>query len=616
MMQRNTNERGSSFIAMMIIVSALGVAGMTYLNSSSNVIRGANRKASEVKLTQICDAGGQAALRSYWRTFRQNQNFNSLDTLGSTASENNPTGVVSGSVTGVGRYSAGIVWFRRPEGDSYTRQVTIRVAGWIDKNNNGLMDVNEAVKVVDIRSSFQLTRSQVFDYTYFVNNYGWMSGFGQNDLVVNGDMRANGDFSFTSGTPTVNGTIIATANEKLGSGAAGLITGLPVKWNNDSYNSASAGGSADNEARWRQGYSESKYGAKTASSYLNIRDVLFDTLAEIQSDRIVGSSILDSDGARSWVKENANVTPTVTTLDTAASQEVIMPDLSDISDYQALSSGYIDNLATFKDGTPNPNAGQGAWVEVWDSATSTYNRISVNGYVNGSAVLVGTEANPIRIHGPVTFAQDVVIKGTVQGQGTLYSGRNVHIVGSLRYKNKPDFRGNNATVIDQRNQKADLLGLAARGSVIMGNPSTFNDLTLGYMSPPFTKSRKDDNGNVVPAFNGTETDSTGRMRYQSVISDEVMNTISEGINQIDAVIYTNFLGGGNLGTSGGGLTINGSIISRDEAMVVWSLPMRMNYDTRIRERASDQKPLIDIKLPRSPVLLRSSWQDRGVSYGY
>jgi len=37
----------------------------------------------------------------------------------------------------------------------------------------------------------------------------------------------------------------------------------------------------------------------------------------------------------------------------------------------------------------------------------------------------------------------------------------------------------------------------------------------------------------------------------------------------------------------------------------------MNYDSRIREREITQTPLIDLQLPRSPVMLRSTWQDRG-----
>jgi hypothetical protein len=135
------------------------------------------------------------------------------------------------------------------------------------------------------------------------------------------------------------------------------------------------------------------------------------------------------------------------------------------------------------------------------------------------------------------------------------------------------------------------------------------------MSPPFTKDRRDENGNLIPAFNANDTDSSGRKKYQSVISDTTMNNMAEGINQIDAVMYTNFVGGGNLGTAGGGVGINGTIISRDEAMIIYSLPMTMNYDSRVKERSLTQKPLVDIKLPRSPVLMKSTWQDRGTSYG-
>jgi hypothetical protein len=49
-------------------------------------------------------------------------------------------------------------------------------------------------------------------------------------------------------------------------------------------------------------------------------------------------------------------------------------------------------------------------------------------------------------------------------------------------------------------------------------------------------------------------------------------------------------------------------------MVVWSLPMRMNYDTRIHERSLTQTPLIDVDLPRSPSVTPTTWQDRGFNW--
>jgi hypothetical protein len=290
-----------------------------------------------------------------------------------------------------------------------------------------------------------------------------------------------------------------------------------------------------------------------------------------------------------------------------------MPDLSDLSYYQNLSQTFVDANTTYSDGSANPYAGQGAWVEVWNSAASRYDRISTNGLVSGSAVLVGTSTRPIKLHGPVTVSQDVVIKGTIQGQGSLYAGRNVHIVGSIKYANAPNFSGTNMTTIEQSNEKKDFLGLAARASIIMGNPVTLSGTALSYMCPPFTHGRYDENGNYIPPFDARLTDSTGRKKYQSVVSDTTVNSIAEGVNQIDAILYTNFVGGGDVGTAGSGCAVNGSIISKDEAIIAWSTPIRMNYDNRIRERGLSKQPLIDIQLPRSPTLLRSTWQDRGFS---
>ncbi len=50
--------------------------------------------------------------------------------------------------------------------------------------------------MLDQTIDLALSRSAVSDYAYFVNNYGWMYGFDNEQLVVNGDMRSNGDFEF------------------------------------------------------------------------------------------------------------------------------------------------------------------------------------------------------------------------------------------------------------------------------------------------------------------------------------------------------------------------------------------------------------------------------------
>lgn len=607
-------QRGNALLAVFGILMLLGVGSSTFISRATQSLRTSHRQMRDVQSTHLCEAGVQAVLRSLWRPFKINQNFNDMGTRCALASVNTPGAATSGTIPGVGAYSAGVIRYTEP--DSYSRVLTVRSVGWVDRDEDGVLDDDEARKVVDVSARYELARSQVFDYTYFVNNYGWMDGFGVNDLIVNGDMRANGNFTITNGSPTINGSIYAAMNDKLTPKAQGLINAPPVKWSNGTYAANSA-----TRARWRQSYNSANHGAKGTAEYENWRDFVFDTDGNVVGTRTSGSVLGDANGYRGWNRTSVGGAVTQTTLDTSPTEEVIMPDLSDITYYTSLSTNYVDTKQFYGDGTANPYFGQGAWVEIWDQSLSSgagaYKRIDTNGVVNGSAALIGTSSKPIKIHGPVTFTQDCLIKGYVQGQGTVYTGRNVHIVGSIRYKNEPDFRGSNMTTVDRANEKKDMLALAARGSVIMGNVTTFtNSYPLQYMTPPFTKGRYDENGNWIPPYNANEIDSTGTKRYKSVMGDSYLNSIAEGINQIDAVLYTNFVGGGNIGTGGGGVTFNGSIISKDEAMVVFSLPMYMNYDTRIRERTLTSNPLIDLQLPRSPVMLRSTWQDRGFSMGY
>lgn len=611
---RRKKQRGTALITTFLMMSLIAVAGVTYIQSSTQSVRISVRQTQEVQLTHVCEAGIQSCLRNLWRPFKINQNFTAMDDACTGASSGSPHASIMGDMDGTGKFSAGVIAYSSPNNSTYERIAVVRAVAWIDSNNDNVCQATEPQKIVDVSANFRLSRSQVFDYTYFVNNYGWMDGFSETDLIVNGDMRANGNFNFSNGVPTINGSVIAANNDKLSPPAAGLVlyngssvNAAPVKWTNTNY-STQAGA----KAQWRQAYDATKHGARGSSQYELWRDFIFDSDASIQNNRLAGAAIQDASGARSWSRTTTGTNPVINLLDQTPTEEVVMPDLSDLNYYQNLSANYIDTKATYTDGTANPNYQEKAWVKTWNTSTNSYQTITTNGVLTGSAALIGTSAHPIMVHGPVTFTQDAVITGYVQGQGTIYTGRNVHIVGSIFYKNPPDFRGNDMQAIDNSNEKKDMVALAARGSVIMGDVSQFtNSYPLQYMTPPFTHGRYDDNGNWIPPFDANVVDSTGFKKYQSVMGNSYIHSISSGINQMDAILYTNFVGGGNIGTGGGGVTFNGSIISKDEAMVVFSLPMRMNYDNRIRERSLTQTPLIDLQLPRSPIMLRSTWQDRG-----
>lgn len=606
--RKKKSDRGVVLFVMLGVMFLISVAAAEYVQNSTQSYRNANSSVKEIQTTNLCEGGIQSILLNMWTPFKVNQNFLSMDPQCIGASVANPKNGVTGTIPGVGAYSAAVIGYSQP--DNFDRVVTVRCVAWIDLNNNGILDPGEPFKTVDVQSTFSLQRSQVFDYTYFVNNYGWMDGFGINDLIVNGDMRSNGDFSFTNGSPTVNGSVYAANNQKLVPPAVGLVNEMPYKQTNSTYATAEA-----LDTRMRQAYNSGTMGAYTSAQYKNWQGYVFDTNASIVNNQVNGAAIGDSRGIQQWQNTGSGGI-TSSMIDSTPTKEVVMPDLSNLSYYQNNSSSYVDTKQYYGDGTPNPNFGQGAFLQIWNSSLNAglggYQTVTTNGNYNGSIALIGSALHPIIVHGPITISQDAAIKGNVSGQGTIYTGRNVHIVGSIVYENPPNFQGSDPNAINNSNEKKDMLGLAARGSVIMGDVSQFtNSYPLQYMTPPFTHARYDDYGNLIPAYNATNHDSTGNMLYQSTLGNSYIHSIASSVNQIDAVLYTNFVGGGDIGTGGGGVKFNGSIISRDEAMVLFSLPMKMNYDSRIRERQITQQPLIDLNLPRSPVMLRSTWQDRG-----
>ncbi len=618
-------QRGYVLISVFGVLTLLSVAALTHTNRSTESLRTANRQATEVKTTHLCEAGVQEVLRTLWRPFKISQSFAVLDDMCGDATAEDPKSPVSGTIVGVGKYSSAVIGYSQPTDNPYARTVTIRSVGWMDLNGNNILESDEPRKTVDVTGQFQLNRSKVFDYTYFVNNYGWMDGFAPDQLIINGDMRANGNFSFLNGSPTVNGSVFAAVNEKLDPPAIGTINQGPVKWSDATYASNYNNDSTPYADRWRQPYEAEIHGAKGTSTYENNRDFVYESTGGVIGNKPYGALMADSNGYKSWTRSPSDGEATYSVIDTSQTDELIMPDLSDLNHYKNVSKDYRDTKAVFADGALNPGYLQGAYIEIYDESLKGgkggYRKITTNGVIEGSVVIMGTEENPIRIHGPVTVTEDCVIKGYVAGQGTIYTGRNTHIVGSIRYSSQnlegaevgtPTFKGASPSAVDAANEKRGLLALAARGSVMMGNPNTFTDsYPLYYMRPPFTKGRYDENGNYIPPFDAKQIDYTGRMRYQSTIPDATINACSESVNVLDCIIYTNFVGGGNIGTAGQGVVFNGTVISRDEAMVVWSLPMRMNYDNRVRERSVSRTPLIDIQLPRSPVMVRSSWQDYG-----
>ena len=287
---------------------------------------------------------------------------------------------------------------------------------------------------------FAQERSKVFDHAYFVNNYGWFQGSG---CTANGDVRANGDMYLDSSCK-INGRVYASKNDELRD-----ANGRPIAGNITNY------GKMDNYSTYRS----TTYGASNLSRPLK-RDP--NTQATNPGGYAAPEGTVSTQILKDRVKPNLPLT-------------VEMPYIGDISSNQSEYKAWAQDLQNANSTMSTIKQNGQTLVSVFydgvgPSGLSTItdsrgNEVTAPDY--GSKVLIGTQQHPLVINGPVIIPGDVIISGYVTGQGTIYAGRNIHIVGNIQYVNPPSWAGKSSS--GGSNATKDMLGLMAKGNIVMGN---------------------------------------------------------------------------------------------------------------------------------------------------
>ena len=309
------------------------------------------------------------------------------------------------------------IWSSRRIANQPAAVVTLRATA--SRRNPG---GTSSSSTIEERIRFALMRSRVFDNAYFVNNYGWFQG---SAITANGDVRANGNLYLDSGC-TVNGHAYAARNDELG--VIGSIQNTGKMQNMNTY-----WGSCGTSARpTSPAYSGGDYYGGGYDPSLSVTERLH-----------------------------------------PYQDELTMPYISDLSEYVKYaqdSGGRISGGVSYA-----LDAGGNVVSSRLEGFNAHYSGTGPSGNKdladNGALVIEGTALNPIVIDGPVVVDSDVVIKGYVTGQGTIYSGRNIHIVGDIKYVNAPSWPhpDTNPNATASANASKDLLGLAAKGNIVMGD---------------------------------------------------------------------------------------------------------------------------------------------------
>jgi len=428
---------------------------------------------------------------------------------------------------------------------------------------------------------FQRITAGVFNYSYFINNFGWFWG---DTIYAEGDIRANGNFSFGGYHPQVDGDVTAAINPQ--NGPTGIIDG--------------------NSPSHRQILNGDYYANAPAT-------------ARPGTPTAITSTVPQPTGP-SWPM-GYNGDPQ----EYPYSPALAMPYLGDLSDYTWLASNkngmvWQVNPVTFVTNVLISN--------VYSAAGPSGILTNHDGtpYADrGCLFLDGTVSN-LHISGPVVVTGDVIIKGNFTGQGSIYAGRNMYIAGDIKSVNpaswpKPDTQPD---VTAASNGAKDMLGLCAKGCTLMGDYTdpTWQSYVNMYSQPGFTEAYIIDPSDVVNGygsyqdgsgnwwFNGNYTAQDGGQSVSgsgttprtfitsSVDAAKFKAFVSSSmVNEIDAVTFNNHLLTGLVGNGPSGITFNGSIVSRDEAIIYYN-QVHMNWDIRLGTTSKDATA-IDIYLPET-----------------
>lgn len=199
-------QRGSALVASLVVFVA--VAGLVVASTqlSSIEIQASRRTVDDVRATALAEAGVERSKAIMIDAARKAAIQNPLDGVralfaGSTTVENFAAEPMLADGVNVGEYSTTMTL---NQDNARKLIVTITSTGYVPAApaNLGPGEKLQSWDSIDVTVEYEVAPSQVFDYAYFVNNWGWLYA---NTAYVNGSARSNGQMDFGGYSPTVTG---------------------------------------------------------------------------------------------------------------------------------------------------------------------------------------------------------------------------------------------------------------------------------------------------------------------------------------------------------------------------------------------------------------------------
>lgn len=185
-MSPSRNERGSVLIivvCMAVIVACFCTVSLMVATHDSQQAQMTARRCKALFVAQAALEEQLADLSSFRNLGRLDEPFVAFEGLAGTQPKDGAWLVKDGK--SVGQYDVFLTSVANI--DEWTRDVGVRVDAWVPSKDHP-QAIHRRIEAV---ARAQIGRSEVFDYVYFINNWGWYYG---NTIIANGNVRANGQF--------------------------------------------------------------------------------------------------------------------------------------------------------------------------------------------------------------------------------------------------------------------------------------------------------------------------------------------------------------------------------------------------------------------------------------
>jgi len=312
-----------------------------------------------------------------------------------------------------------------------------------------------------------------------------------------------------------------------------------------------------------------------------------------QADKRVVKTYTDQDGNPDTVEDAGEEALDITT-------NYADPDRFPVDENGNPSFPQIENLDYYKGLASNYDGGNGSTLSGGtittvptgsDYASGAVNVGSIDQSYSGNVILTGTPGNCIQLNGPLVVDGDLIIRGCVEGQGSLYAGGNVYVPDSVTYNDASNDKlafaaGGNIVIGDYRDTSS--FGFSSPknvggGGFIKQNEWEFNTQVKANYPSGERRWYAAENGKVYTSGTTTVTPAAGDIVVKYTpgetagggapwisTTDYLNNFVDQvnGVTQVDALAYTaNAIFGMNK-YGDEKMTINGALVSADIGLLI------------------------------------------------